>query len=172
MPRLSSFSTTLLASITICLATPCLADDPDDFRVMKNEALGELKLDMPAAQLKSLMAGGPAMGVKKLWEADGRFHQTWKYASLGVEIDMASDDRKVAQYIAGITVRSPSALGSRRGIHIGSRESDVVKAYKSDLNKEESQPGQSLVAGSLYGGIVFTIEKGTVATIFLGAAAE
>jgi hypothetical protein len=172
MPRFSSFSTLLLAVIAICIAPVCQADETDDFHVMKNEAFGALKIDMPALQVKVQVAEMPAMGPKRLWGADGMMHQTWKYPNLGLEIDMTSEDKKAAQTVSAITVKAPSILQTRRGIHVGSRESEVAKAYKGDISKEESKPGQTIVAGSLYGGVVFTIEKGVVSTMFLGAAAE
>jgi hypothetical protein len=37
---------------------------------------------------------------------------------------------------------------------------------------EDSQPGVQFVAGSIYGGLIFTINQGRVEKIFLGAAAE
>jgi len=172
MPRFSSFSTALLAAIAICIAPACQADDTDDFHVMKNEAVGALKIDMPALQVKAQIAEMPTMGPKRLWGADGMMHQMWKYPKLGLEIDMTSENKNAAQTISAITVKAPSILQTRHGIHVGSRESEVMKAYKGEISKEESKPGQTIVAGSLYGGVVITIEKGVVSTIFLGAAAE
>ena len=47
-----------------------------------------------------------------------------------------------------------------------------MKAYKRDRNEEESTPGSSFIAGSIYGGVIFQIENGKVSQIFLGAAGE
>jgi hypothetical protein len=149
-----------------------MAADDVDFHVMTNEAIGELKIDTPATLLKALIPDAPKVGAKQVSEADGLVHQTWKYTGLGLEIDMTSKNKKAAQSIAGITVKPPSVLQTRRGIHIGSREADVLKAYKGDISKEESQPGQTVVAGTVYGGVIFSIENGVVKEIFLGAAAE
>ena len=47
-----------------------------------------------------------------------------------------------------------------------------MTAYGRDRNAEESQVGSLFVAGSVYGGLLFTFEAGRVTQIFLGAAAE
>ena len=59
-----------------------------------------------------------------------------------------------------------------RGIHIGSTIVEVTTAYGKVENKEESESGKTFVAGSIYGGVIFTFTDGKVSQIFLGAAAE
>ncbi len=55
---------------------------------------------------------------------------------------------------------------------MGSAEKAVNKAYAKEQEKEQSVPGESFVAGSVYGGIIFTLKAGVVTDIFIGAAAE
>lgn len=71
-----------------------------------------------------------------------------------------------------ITAGARCKLATTRGIKIGSTEAEVRKAYQDVENKEESEAGKSFVAGSIYGGVIFTLEKGRVVEIFMGAAAE
>jgi hypothetical protein len=47
----------------------------------------------------------------------------------------------------------------------------VRKAYAAFADGESSSEG-SFVVGSIYGGIIFSFEKGKVSGIFFGAAAE
>ena len=74
--------------------------------------------------------------------------------------------------IESITVVSPSDLSTKSGIRIGSTEQEVMKAYASHWNKEDSSPSKTFVAGSVYGGLIFDFKAGKVSRIFLGAAAE
>ena len=52
------------------------------------------------------------------------------------------------------------------------REEEVMKAYKSQWNREDSKHFGGVVAGSIYGGVMFNFKNGKVSRIFLGAAAE
>ena len=44
--------------------------------------------------------------------------------------------------------------------------------YLREINKEESVSQESIVLGSIYGGVIFKLEKGRVKSMFVGAAAE
>ncbi|MEZ0375361.1 MAG: hypothetical protein ACAI44_40105, partial [Candidatus Sericytochromatia bacterium] len=112
------------------------------------------------------------LGPDQLWGADGAYHQSWSYPACGVSLDMVSDKPKQAKTIASISLSAPSKFATRRGIRIGSSEQQARKAYAKEYNAEESQSGQSLVFGSIYGGLICNLEKGKVKGIFLGAAAE
>jgi hypothetical protein len=164
-------SVIFLAAFSLPSSTSLAADAEEDFHVMVSESIGALKISMPAARVKTLIAGRPALGAMEEWGADGKFHQTWKYAALGLEIGMTSDTKKSAQTVDSISVSGPS-LQTKQGIHVGSPEADVVKAYKQDINKDDRKPGEGVVVGSIYGGLMFGIKKGVVTNIFLGAMAE
>jgi len=60
----------------------------------------------------------------------------------------------------------------KKGIHIGSSEGETIHAYQREYNPGDSQKGHLVVAGSIYGGVLFTIVNGRVSKIFLGAAAD
>jgi hypothetical protein len=166
------FPIALLAAFSLCSLYAHAAEPEEDFHVMNSESIGALKISMPAAQVSKLIADHPSLGRMEEWGADGNFHQKWTYGALGLEIGMASDSRKSAQTIDSISVKAPSLLQTQRGIHVGSSEADVLKAYKGDISKEDSKPGAQVVAGSIYGGLIFGIKNGVVTSIFLGAAAE
>src|SRR4051812_47329402 len=88
------------------------------------------------------------------------------------EADMASDAKNGAKTVATITATAPCALETARGIRIGSSIAEVTKAYKKVQDKEQSVAGKSFVAGSIYGGVIFSFKDGKVSQIFIGAAAE
>jgi hypothetical protein len=47
-----------------------------------------------------------------------------------------------------------------------------LAAHKSQLDPETQPTERTLVVGSLFGGMIFTLENGLVTAIFVGAAAE
>jgi len=104
--------------------------------------------------------------------ADGLEHQTWYYMSQGLEIDFVKDDRKT-QFVSSVKIDSPSNLKTSKGIGIGSTQDEVLNAYRNEINKEESKIDKGiLLAGSVYGGLIFEIKNNMVTSIFIGASAE
>jgi hypothetical protein len=54
---------------------------------------------------------------------------------------------------------------------VGSSLEEVTAAYKNDIDPRNNG-SETIIAGSPFGGIIFTFEKNKVKSIFLGAAAE
>ncbi|HEY5535156.1 MAG TPA: hypothetical protein VIL99_09520 [Ignavibacteria bacterium] len=104
--------------------------------------------------------------------ADDSEHQFWLYKSLGLKIDFVKDDSKTL-FVSSVKINSPSNLKTSRGIGIRSTKDEVLNAYKDEINSEESKIYEGMiVAGSVYGGIIFDIKNGKVTSIFIGASAE
>ena len=143
----------------------------DDFALLREERIGTLRIHSSEREARRTIHCGLKRGPEELWGADGAYHQEWMYVDCGLTLGMVSKNKGAPKSIESITVVSPSALCTRRGIRIGSTAQEVMTAYKSAWNKEESTPG-SFVAGSLCGGLLIQFENGTVSRIFLGAAAE
>ena len=85
---------------------------------------------------------------------------------------MASMKKGGAKSVLMITAKAPSKLVTRNGAGIGTTEAEIIKAYGTYEDKENSKRGATFVVGSIYGGVIFTFEKGKVSEIFFGAAAE
>ncbi|MDD5035362.1 MAG: hypothetical protein PHE55_11465 [Methylococcaceae bacterium] len=162
----------ILLSILLALSfsLPCKAED--DFKLLRTERIGPLKTGLPANQVQTLLKSKPESGPSEKWEADGMYHQSWSYARQGIVLDMVSQTKHSAKSVDRITISSPCRFSTQRGIHIGSAESEVEQAYRNDLNQEDSTQGAFLVAGSVYGGLMFKIQNGKVIEIILGAIAE
>ena len=111
-------------------------------------------------------------GPVEWWGADGDYHQAWAAPACGLTLDLSATESSGSQTLTAITLTRPSSWKTARGIGIGSTEAEVMTAYGRDRNAEESQVGSLSVAGSVYGGLLFTFEAGRVTQIFLGAAAE
>ncbi|AMC35843.1 hypothetical protein [Janthinobacterium sp. B9-8] len=143
----------------------------DEFALLREEKIGNLLIDLPEKEVRKAISCKEKRGPDQLWGADGAYHQEWAYADCGITLDMVSDKKQGAKKIASITLFAPSTLNTQRGIRIGSSTQEVMKAYKPYWNKEESDSNQ-FVAGSIYGGLIFTHKKKKVNGIFLGATAE
>ncbi|MCA2734281.1 MAG: hypothetical protein IM470_10425 [Microcystis sp. M158S2] len=152
------------------LITDNLESDP--FALMREESLGELKLDLSAQQVIQLLGNPTQKGQVEFWGGDALYHQYWYYSNQGITLSMASENEKGQQNIAFIKLVSPSILPTKRGIKIGSSIEEVSLAYAKEKDQEMSIPDQTFIAGSIYGGLIFTFDQGRVSEIFLGAAAE
>lgn len=144
----------------------------DDFALLKSERIGNLRIGQPEDEVKKIIQCPLKQGIGQFWDADGAYHQEWKFIGCGITVGMVSEREKSPKTIAYISVKSPNPLKTLRGIHIGSTEKDVINAYKADWDLNESKASTSFVAGSIYGGVIFEFKQGKVSSIFLGAAAE
>jgi hypothetical protein len=142
--------------------------DEAGLELMGQESLGQLKLGLSATELKAILGEPTKKSGRKLWEADGELHQTWEFVPVGIIIDMIGDKNA---NVGMIMATSPCKFKTSKGIGIGSERKDVEKAYSDLLNPDYSSHS-SLVAGSLYGGVIFNFENDMVASIFIGSMAE
>ncbi|WP_022950527.1 hypothetical protein [Leucothrix mucor] len=166
-PVRSNFS---LASVTTSeVISP---SDIDEFSLIREESFGGLKLDMEIAELTPLIDCGAIKGEPVFWEGIGEIIQEWDYPECGVKLQMSTADPNVSQIVSSIAISAPSKLTTARGIHIGSSESEVMAAYADYEDTEHSAPGESFMAGSVYGGLIFSFEDDQVVRMFLGAGVE
>jgi hypothetical protein len=107
-----------------------------------------------------------------VWEADGLEHQTWYYYSKGIELGFFRDGED-NQIVFSIDLQAACSMKTSRGITIGSTRNEVLKAYEREINlNENSIDSDSIVVGTVYGGLIFTFENDKVSSAFIGAAAE
>lgn len=163
-------NTTRIAAIFLVIILNSAA--ADEFALLKEDRIGPLRFNQPAAEAKRLITCPVQRGPVELWGADGDYHQAWTAPACGLTLDVGAAKSAGPQTIRAITLTRPSSWKTRRGIGIGSTEREVVAAYGRDRELETSVPGKRLVAGTVYGGLVFTFHRGRVTRIFLGAAAE
>ena len=160
----------LLLTVLHTSATPTFAQEQED--ISATEALGKLKLGQKAAAVIKELGEPASKGENQLWGATGEWVQEWHYPDKGLSLQMASEKEKGAKTLLSMTATEKCTLATSEKIKIGSTEAEVRKAYAKLENKEEGKPGETLVAGSIYGGVIFTFKKGKVVQIFIGAAAE
>ncbi|MEN6439739.1 MAG: hypothetical protein ABFD97_14285 [Syntrophobacter sp.] len=140
---------------------------------MNDEQFGGLRIGLTEKELTGNIACKPKKGKELLEGATGDYVQTWKYPGCGIELKMGSDKKGGAKRVASITLTSPASLMTKAGIHIGSTEGEVIKAYGKYRDRDGgTRKGKRFVAGSIYDGLIFLFRNGKVTEIFLGAAAE
>ena len=158
--------------VAIALAARISSADQSQFEA-KTERIGGLGLGMPAQKVHAnLSCHQPNKAREEFEGASGRYVQEWTYSDCGIQLHMGSYKKRGAKVIESITVTAPSQLATSRGIRIGSTEEEVAQAYGQFRDPEESRTGTFFVAGSIYGGLLFTLLNGKVVKIFLGAAAD
>lgn len=144
--------------------------DEIGFELLKTERLGGIKIGLSALKTVELIGEPEEKSTAENWEADGETHQIWTYKKQGVSIDMGGKGI-VNQVINNIKITAPCDLKTTKQIGIGSTKQAVQKAYDQSINKTNSE-SDVIVAGTIYGGIIFNFEDGKVKNIFFGSSAE
>ncbi len=140
------------------------------FELLKTEGLGELTVGISTKQVETILGKPNQQSKAEVWEADGYTHQMWTYKKHGLELDMGGETANALE-LMGITALKSCALKTKRNIGIGSSMNEVMSAYQKEIDKESSDTAY-IVAGSMYGGLIFTLKNQKVSSIFIGAAAE
>jgi len=138
--------------------------------LMKYESVNNIKLGLKMSELIKILGEPNEKSKSELWGADGEYHQTFKYTKLGIELDFVGENDKT-KIVNTITLTSPCNYQTLKGISIGSKYAEVEQAYKDYINPDDSN-STTLVAGSIYGGVIFNFEQNIVKSIFIGAGAE
>lgn len=139
---------------------------------VSGEGLGKLALDKEAVVVLELLGEPESKGADVLMAATGEWVQEWAFPSQGLTLMMGSTEKGGKKTVWSITADEKCELATERGVRIGSSEAEVKTAYGKFYNAEESREGETFVAGSVYGGVIFEFEKGKLAGTFIGAAAE
>ena len=139
------------------------------FSLMK-ETIDDLLLGIDDREVLKKLGEPENKSAAQIWGADGMEHQRWFYPAKGIELSMI---RKGSQQVVDrISLTSPCDYKTQRGIQIGSKVAEVQLAYQPEINPQSGQTDSRIVAGTIYGGIIFGVKQGEVTSIFIGAAAE
>ena len=140
------------------------------FELMKNESFGEIRLELGINRVLEILGEPEEKTKAELWGADGEYHQQWNYLNNGIELDIIGEP-DTALKVNMITISGHSELKTKRNIGIGSSFEDVKSAYKSEIDPNMIDI-KTIVAGTIFGGIIFNFENNKVNSIFIGAIAE
>ncbi len=150
--------------------------DQIGFDLMGNEKFGDLKLNLTTDEVIKIIGNPSKKTEEEYWGADGGQHSNWVYDTKGITLGMNRiEDHPESKYhnklVDAITIKAPSDLKTNKGIKIGSSIDDVMIGYQRTMETTEAEEGW-LIAGTIYGGLMFKVENGQVVEMFLGAKAE
>lgn len=160
-----------LRSLLLCLAflAAAAAGAFAEGRLSDEERAGELRIGASAQAVEKIMGGAPSRTSGASKADSGEWTQMWEYKRQGVTLLMAAPKKGEPLTLATISLEGPCKLDTARGIHLGSTDRDVHKAYGDRIDSDASTP-EIIVAGSLTeGGLFFIVEKGKVTRIFIGS---
>ena len=140
------------------------------FELMKNESFGEIKLGVKLNKITEILGEPDSKSKSELWGADGEYHQEWNYTNRGIIFDFIGKPDSF-QVVNMITITEPCEFKTTRNIGIGSNMEEVQTAYRQEINAKSSNT-ETIIAGTVYGGIIFNFENKKVKSIFIGASAE
>jgi len=137
---------------------------------MKGETIGEIKTGLTYERVIELLGEPEEVTKVEMSQVDGSFYQSISYSKKGIEIVFVIDSDTVKK-VSNFLIKSPCSLKTSKKIGIGSSYEEVENAYKESINPEFSDT-ESIVAGKVYGGIVFSLENRKVKTIYIGISAD
>lgn len=123
-----------------------------------------------ATQVVKILKEPASKGKETEEAATGLIVQDWKFPKLGLTLKMGRASQKDPQKVESILAVAPCPYVTDKLIGIGDTAQAVKQAYSASLSAESTP--EVLVAGSIYGGTMFSIKKGKVVQVFIGAAAE
>lgn len=145
---------------------PDLVDD-EDFWTREN--VGELHIGMSLKDANARVGNPGAKSEVQYEGATGLYTKGYTYEQ-GLTLYFAAEEEDGPFEVSAIGVGKPGLTTARR-IGVGSRADEVRTAYGPLIDDEESTD-KTIVAGSVYGGILFEMQGGKVKGYFVGAAAE
>jgi len=140
------------------------------FDLMNNESLGKIKFGVTSEEIIELLGEPEEKSTPFFSEVDGETYQHFDYKKEGIFLSfiLNSDSSKEVRLIE---IMPPCELKTSRLVGIGSFSTEVLVSYKEFINEEFSDTTE-IVAGSIYGGIIFKIENQKVKSIYIGPTAD
>lgn len=139
-------------------------------QLMKSESVGGIQLGLGINQVIEILGNPSEKSNPEMWEGDGEYHQNFSYVKEGLELDFIGQSES-NQTLNMITVTEPCTLKTKRQIGIGSSIEEVNADYKNKIDASSSN-SETIIAGTIYGGIIFSFENSKVKSIFIGQSAE
>ena len=167
--------------IMLSLGSPALAENAGtparpswaDFD-LGTEAFGPLRIGLPAKEMQWLPGDWKQLSEPALWAADGLEHWEAAYELLGITVGLAREPGDDAgAFVSYILATGPCEWKTARGLGIGDPVELVVSLYADAIDPLwNSDPNREILIGSLYGGMLVSLEDGLVVSLYLGAMAE
>ena len=138
------------------------------------EAFGPLRIGLPAYEVQALLGDWKQLSEPVLWAADGLEHWEASYELLGITVGLAREPGDDAgAFVCSVLATGPREWKTARGLGIGDPDRLAMSLYADAIDPLwNSDPSREILIGSLYGGILVSLEGGLVVSLFLGAMAE
>lgn len=131
---------------------------------------GWLKLGVTENVVLAKLSKDYKVEYDELSEVNGLYQQLWDFEKAGISLLMESETHEGEKRVAAIYIAGPSNYKTSKGLGIGSDKLHVYQEY----NKHIDSVGlpETIVVGTIYEGMLFSIKNDTVTDIFVGAAAQ
>jgi len=138
--------------------------------LMEKETIGKIKLGMTFNEIIEYYGEPNEISEPSFSDVDGQYYLSTDYPEKGILIVFLIKNDSIKE-VSTIEIKIPSELKTSRQIGIGSNYDEVRNAYKELFNPEFSD-AETIIVGSIYGGIVFNLKDNKVERIYIGASAE
>ena len=167
-----SQSIAVVSLVTWLSLTPIFSAEKvqPDFTAASVVLSGWLKIGITDSAVVRTLGAAGTKDIAVLEGATGLYIQHWVYPKQGVTLEMSADSAYGRGRVSAITLVAPCSLTTVQHIGIGSSESDVLQAYKGTIDKNNARTSQKIVVGTMYDGMIFSVNNGMVARIFIGSA--
>lgn len=146
--------------------------EPDPFPVLHAEAIGPYEVGLSKEAVLRLAPGLRQNGPVIEEGATGEWVELWSDPVEGLSVGFSAETEDGPRRLRSVDVEAPSRLVTRRGIALGATYASVLAEYGDVVDRDFSPTPTTIIAGSLYGGMIFRFERGVLSSIFLGAGAE
>ena len=138
------------------------------------EAFGPLRIGLPAKEMHRLMGDWKQLSEPVLWAADGLEHWEAAYELPGILVGLARvPGDEAGAFVSSILAAGPREWKTARGLGIGDPVELVMSLYADAIDPLwNTDLSREILIGSLYGGMLVSLEDGLVVSLYLGAMAE
>ena len=140
------------------------------FDLMQTESVGAIKFGLTSKQIIDLIGEPDETSEPFFSEVDGETYQHFDYKSKGIFLSFVIKSDSIKE-VRLIEIKAPCILKTSRQIGVGSTDAEVMNSYKEYINRQYSD-SSDIVAGSIYGGIIFSLQKQKVKSIYFGPTAD
>jgi hypothetical protein len=140
------------------------------FELEKNEKIGKLQFGLSFEKVVDLIGEPGKKPEYVVSEADGETYKNVDYTNKGIYLSFEMKEDSTTE-LASIEIKESCEMKTTKDVGIGSSLEEVKNAYRGLINPEGSGQ-ETLVVGTIYGGLVFNFKNNKVIRVFIGASAE
>jgi hypothetical protein len=140
------------------------------FELEKNEKIGQLQFGLSYEKVIELIGEPETKPEYVVSDVDGATYKNIDYNKKGIFLSFEMKEDSTTE-LSSIEIKEPCNMMTTKNVGIGSTFEDVKKAYNGLINPEGSGQ-ETLVVGTVYGGLVFNFKDSKVQRVYIGASAE